>query len=550
MPRVHEGTASDAAAGVVLMQAAIAGALSKPQTTVLSFRGRTTRAGRFAAAVATATADLAHLGAAPGSAIALMLPPSPATVIYALAALSLGATLVPFDPDAPVASIAACLTKHPVDLLITADLDPLHTRALETAQRAAVPTVFVVSYTAMVSRLAGLNLRVFHAHLLARAPPPSATRHVLERDLRRDRARADAKTAPTAAPPLSGTIRLHTMRDGGVTETAHLTLENLAATTAQLTEQLQPLIQALRAQDARILSALPLYHPLTLAVPLGLSLAASAELIVLPDTTPHAVADAIHRRDPTVLIAAPVHLAHLTADSVKARKLLSAVRLILVVAGQASPTLRADLAKATAAPVLDLLLLPVVGTVLAITDASEGAPMSAARALPLSRVSVRDGADLAREVSCGERGELCVSGPHIPAPEQVSSRANRYLGNALRTGDLGSLDGNGRLFVADAVDDLIVARGYLIFPRRIEAALKEHPGVRDAAVHGVSSAAHDQTPRATVVLRRAAVVTERDLMAHLESRVSRIELPSGIDFAQSLPLTPFGAVDKDALRRG
>jgi long-chain acyl-CoA synthetase len=113
---------------------------------------------------------------------------------------------------------------------------------------------------------------------------------------------------------------------------------------------------------------------------------------------------------------------------------------------------------------------------------------------------------------------------------------------------LGAVDMEGQVFVVDRIEDMIVAAGYLIYPRRIEAALCEHPGVTEASVIGIGDIRRGQAPKAFVVLRRGFAVTERDLRLHLANRVSKIEMPSDIDFCSVLPRLPSGTVCKATLR--
>jgi long-chain acyl-CoA synthetase len=533
--------ASDPPLGVLLARAAG----TAPGSRALDFLGRKSSAANLATAVSLAAADLMRLGVDPGSPVAVMLPPSPAIFVAALALEALGATLVPLDPDAPIATLAKALTVDPVDLLITADLDPIHGRALDVARLACVPALHVMSYVDMLTRRRGVSLRLFSAHRLARTPPQLASRVTHERELRRlTGVRPTEPLDPVAAERFS--IRLQTHATADRLTTATLTSANLAASRAQLEEALP----SLRPGQELIVSTLPLWHPLSLVVPLGLALSASAELIILDDASPAALSRAVERRSPTVIIASPEHLWQLLHTRAKARAALSQVRLILVTGRPASNELRLALTRATPALTLDLHLLTTVATILAVTDCEDRTAVPACRPLGRARISIRDIADPSREVARGERGEITCSGPHIPTAVQMTPAPIRFLDDAFWTGELGSLNTGGMLHPVDRVDDLIMARGYLIFPRRIEAALLEHADIAEAAVHALPAPGRNSVSTATLVVKPGSVVTQADVQTHLESRISRIEMPETITFASSLPKTPFGAIDKAALRKG
>jgi len=157
-----------------------------------------------------------------------------------------------------------------------------------------------------------------------------------------------------------------------------------------------------------------------------------------------------------------------------------------------------------------------------------------------TRFTARDLADPAREVPNGERGTLFVSGPQFePVPG----------GGTLRpAGAAGLIDAAGNVVVISPLEELVVAAGYMIYPSRIEAALMEHEGLAEAAVIGIRDGKRGTAPYAFVVLKRGVVMTERDIVKHLASRISKIEMPADIEFCSQLPQDAFGAVDKNALR--
>ena len=107
--------------------------------------------------------------------------------------------------------------------------------------------------------------------------------------------------------------------------------------------------------------------------------------------------------------------------------------------------------------------------------------------LPGTIVSLRDLADPTQEVPLGEKGEICVKGPQVmkgywKRPEET---ANQFVGDFLRTGDVGIMDEEGFIFIVDRIKDLIICSGYNVYPRRIEEAIYEHPAVEEVTVIGI-----------------------------------------------------------------
>jgi len=126
-----------------------------------------------------------------------------------------------------------------------------------------------------------------------------------------------------------------------------------------------------------------------------------------------------------------------------------------------------------------------------------------------------------------------------------TSRAVRH--QLMDTGDRGWFDADGRLVVAGRDDDMIVSGGENVFPRPVEEALAELPGVADAAVLGVPDDEFGQRLVAFVTVRPGARRDEDAVRAHLRRRVARFAIPREVVFVDELPRTPTGKVLKRLL---
>lgn len=164
-----------------------------------------------------------------------------------------------------------------------------------------------------------------------------------------------------------------------------------------------------------------------------------------------------------------------------------------------------------------------------VTTSPPGEPETAGR--PLLGQRVRLAAD----------GEIEVAGPTV-APAAAGPDG------WLRTGDLGALDGRGRLTVTGRKADTIVSGGENVAPQEVEAALLAHPAVADAGVHGRPDPEWGEAVVATVVLRDGARATERELRDHVAARLARFKVPKAIAFASRLPRTPSGKLLRRELR--
>jgi len=173
---------------------------------------------------------------------------------------------------------------------------------------------------------------------------------------------------------------------------------------------------------------------------------------------------------------------------------------------------------------------------------------SAGRAAP--GVEVRVVGEDGLELPPGETGEITVRSEFVMTgywrdPELT---ADALVDGWLRTGDMGRMDELGYVYIVDRKRDLIISGGENIFPREVEDVLYAHPAVLEAAVIGVPDATWGESPRAIVVCRPAADVTEQELIAFCRDQLAHYKCPKAVEFRDELPKTPSGKVLKRALR--
>jgi len=139
------------------------------------------------------------------------------------------------------------------------------------------------------------------------------------------------------------------------------------------------------------------------------------------------------------------------------------------------------------------------------------------------------------DVRCAEDGEILVAGPTV-APCALADDG------WLHTGDLGALDGRGRLSVTGRKADTIVSGGENVAPSEVEAVLESHAGVLEAAVVGRPDAEWGEAVTAIVVLRNDAVGNDgASLLAHCAAVLAPYKVPKQILLrAEPLPRTRSG----------
>src|SRR5690606_35048002 len=131
-------------------------------------------------------------------------------------------------------------------------------------------------------------------------------------------------------------------------------------------------------------------------------------------------------------------------------------------------------------------------------------------------------------------------------PDDTSSQ---FIGDFLRTGDVAVMDEEGFLFIVDRIKDLIICSGYHVYPRRIEEATYQHPAVEEVTVIGIKDAHRGEAPKAFVKLKPGMSATAKDILKHREPKLSRIEMPSELEFRETLPKTLIGKLSKKELKQ-
>jgi fatty-acyl-CoA synthase len=147
-------------------------------------------------------------------------------------------------------------------------------------------------------------------------------------------------------------------------------------------------------------------------------------------------------------------------------------------------------------------------------------------------------------------GEFEVRGPWITGSYYGEPTPERFHDGWLRTGDIGSLDGNGYMQISDRTKDVIKSVGEWISSVELENEVMAHPGVIEAAVIAVPDERWSERPLVAVVLEEGSETTADDLVAFLTDRVSRWWLPERWVFVDEVPKTSVGKFDKKGLRSG
>jgi long-chain acyl-CoA synthetase len=170
---------------------------------------------------------------------------------------------------------------------------------------------------------------------------------------------------------------------------------------------------------------------------------------------------------------------------------------------------------------------------------------------PFPGLSLRILDDQGAELPAGEVGSVYISafaGHRFGYHNDPAKTSDAWRRDHFTVGDMGWLDEDGYLFLADRRTDLILCGGVNVYPAEVETALAEDPDVVDAAVFGLPDERMGQKVHAVVELRDGARRDAEAVLARLATRLADYKRPRAIEFVDVLPRQENGKVMKARLR--
>ncbi len=170
--------------------------------------------------------------------------------------------------------------------------------------------------------------------------------------------------------------------------------------------------------------------------------------------------------------------------------------------------------------------------------------------LPSTDISIRD--DDNKEVAMGERGEICARGPQVMPgywrrPEETAQVMT--VDGFFRTGDIGVMDGDGRVSIVDRKKDMISVSGFKIFPNEVEDVAMMQGGVLECAAVGVPDEKSGEAVKLFAVKKKPEL-SDHDLREFMATELAGYKVPKYIEFRDELPKTNVGKILRRALRDG
>jgi long-chain acyl-CoA synthetase len=150
----------------------------------------------------------------------------------------------------------------------------------------------------------------------------------------------------------------------------------------------------------------------------------------------------------------------------------------------------------------------------------------------------------------GQDGEICVKGPQCMKgywnkPEETDVVLKDGW---VHTGDIGHEDEDGYLYITDRKKDLIIYKGYNVYPRELEEVLFSHPKVLQCSVVGKKEDKAGEIPVAFVQLKPDVHATADEIMEFVNERVAHYKHIRDVRFIDEMPVSGAGKILKRVLR--
>ncbi len=174
---------------------------------------------------------------------------------------------------------------------------------------------------------------------------------------------------------------------------------------------------------------------------------------------------------------------------------------------------------------------------------------------PLQHTRVRVVREDFSDVNPGEVGEVVISGPNItpgywqrPHANNDSFTTDNAGARWLHSGDAGTVDDEGCIYIVDRYKDMYISGGENVYPAEIEQVLYQVEGVVEAAVIGVPDERWGESGLAILVLKEGYMVQSADIIAYCQQHVARFKVPKAVVVIDSLPRNAAGKVLKRELK--
>jgi malonyl-CoA/methylmalonyl-CoA synthetase len=317
---------------------------------------------------------------------------------------------------------------------------------------------------------------------------------------------------------------------------------------ANLRSNAEALVETWRFTGGDVLiHALPIFHTHGLFVATNVSLLVGAAMVYLPKFNADEVMQAMPQA--TVLMGVPTFYTRLLAHPGLTREATGHMRLFISGSAPLLADTHRDFFARTGHAILERYGMTETG--MNTSNPYEGDRVPGSVGCPLPGVSLRvTDPETGRKLAPGEIGMIEVKGPNVfggywRMPEKTKSE---FHGDGFFiTGDLGTIDERGYVFILGRGKDLVISGGFNVYPKEVELEIDALPGIVESAIIGVPHPDFGEAVAAIVVANDRSL-TEAQVIEALRPRLAGYKLPKRVVIVDELPRNSMAKVQKNALR--
>ena len=508
----------------------------------IDFLGRKTTYAQLATHIRQAAKGFQNMGVTKGSRVGLCLPNTPYSVICYFGALRAGATVVNYNPLYVERELAFQISDSETEIMVTMDLKLLYPKvAAMLSQTESLKQIVVCRMAPILPPVKGLLFGIVKRKEIAAITDDDTTMRfedLINNDGQPEEVEIDIEQDIAVLQYTGGTT--------GRSKGAMLTQANLSANISQMLSW----FPGLRPGEEKIVGVLPLFHVFAMTAVMNFAVASGTEMILLPRYELEQTLKTLSAKKATLFPAVPTIYTAINQAPDLAKYDLSSIRYCMSGGAPLPLEVKRQFEQITGCKLVEGYGLSESSPV-ATCNSMSGTNKENSIGLPVpgTDITIHDLEAPHDLMPVGERGEVWIKGPQIMKGylNQAEETTDTLRDGWLRTGDVGYMDDQGHFFLVDRLKDLILCSGYNVYPRMVEEAIYLHSAVSEVTVIGIKDEYRGESPKAFVKLKPNESLNETDLKQFLEDKLSKIEMPSQIEFRDELPKTIIGKLSKKEL---
>ncbi len=299
----------------------------------------------------------------------------------------------------------------------------------------------------------------------------------------------------------------------------------------------------------RLLHILPIFHVHGLFVALHCALLSGAAILFEPGFDVGRVRALLGRA--TVMMGVPTHYVRLLAEPEFGRGDCANMRLFISGSAPLLDETHRQFAARSGHAILERYGMTETGMI--TSNPYDGARIAGSVGFALPGVMLRARDATGALVGAGDVGTLEIHGPNVCAGywRMADKTLESFTADGwFVTGDLVTINADGRVSIVGRSKDLIISGGYNIYPKEVESVIDAMPGVCECAVIGLPHPDFGESVAAIIVCDAGSDVDADAVVAWVEERLARFKQPRVISFVDALPRNAMGKVQKAELRLG